>query len=322
MRSSSFIAVALAVSGCFIPVDVGPADGGTPDPQLQEQTQGLPGVLLVVDRSGSLNEPLDAGDARCTPGCGAGTPCPANCPTRLQALRGGVEAALSANAAQVRFGLVLYPHGNGGCFAADTIDVHPVLGPEPAAPLQLAQRVRSKVMSFVTNGGTPTAATLRFVQAVPPEDARTIVVVSDSTPNCNDQNVNHTCAGANPACRCTLGPLSACQNAGSTAFQPCSHGCLDDDGVTAAAAALAQRGQRVFFVGLGADVQLGETPRVFNAMARSGATGVGCPNGTDGECLGHGVCEASTRLCTESHFVANDAAQLAAALQQIIRQAR
>ncbi len=323
------------LSACFTPVDLGGPDGGGPDgggadgggssdggPALQRQ---LPGVVLVVDRSGSLASPVDPSDPRCQPGCGPGNPCAASCPTRASELRAGLDTALAAATGRQRFGLLLFPHVNGGCFPADSFDVSPTVPPhtsEATSALGQATTARHAIANFVANGGTPTAATLSFALTIPPEDARTVVVVSDGVPNCNDQNPNNTCAGANPACQCTLGPLSACQNAGSMAFQPCSHGCLDVLGVTSAAAQFVQRGQRVFFILLGADLGADLAQRSYDEFARAGGTTITCANGTDAECQGHGTCDPASRTCTRSHYTVHSAQQLSAALSAVLRQAR
>lgn len=267
-----------------------------------------PNLMLLVDRSGSMKSPINPADPRCTPaGCGPGNPCAPSCPTRESEMKSAMASFLNTSATVARMGLTFFPHSNGGCFAADTIDEPlPAASPtdDEAVMRQKASAISSKIASAVMNGGTPTGNSLAFVGATEglndANDFREdlILLLTDGLPNCNDANVNNTCQAANPACKCTLGPLSACQNAGSTAFQPCSHGCLDAIGTAEKIQALRSKNIKTVVVGFGADTATGDAADTLNLMAEAGGF---------------------ARMGSPKFYKAANGAELSAALEDISR---
>lgn len=239
-----------------------------------------PNLMLLVDRSGSMKSPINPAEPRCTPvGCGPGNPCAPTCPTRETEMKTAMASFLANSGTVARMGLTFFPHSSDGCFAPTEIDVDlPAPSPtdDDATMRAKAMAISSKISTAVMNGGTPTGNSLAFVGTVAglndANDFREdlILLLTDGLPNCNDANANNTCSVANPACKCTLGPLSACQNAGSTAFQPCSHGCLDAIGTTEKIQALRMKNIRTVVVGFGADTASGDAADTLNLMAEAG----------------------------------------------------
>jgi len=122
-----------------------------------------PSLMLMVDRSGSMGQPLDGGDDKWS---------------IMQAALARITADYDS---AIDFGLTLFPTGaacNGG---AVYVDIAPLSG----------GRVRSELARFSPAGGTPTHTTLEdarsYFAALPPSDAgRFILLATDGLPNCGD----------------------------------------------------------------------------------------------------------------------------------------
>ena len=96
-----------------------------------------PDVLVLLDRSGSMGFPINPLDTTaCPANCGDGTAaCPASCPTRISELRSAMPVFFGAAKDQARFGLALFPRGEGAmnqCVPTNTSLVIEPLPPDGA----------------------------------------------------------------------------------------------------------------------------------------------------------------------------------------------
>lgn len=285
-----------------------------------------PNVMLLLDKSRSMADPIDRSVASCA-GCGSsGTLCPASCPTRISELRAAMNSFLSTSGTVARLGLEAFPSDSSCALAgsaavlrvplpgqADDVDADlQAKADEVNASIQVISDSAAEPENTVV-GGTPTARALEAVgtnPALATEDREDFVLLlTDGLPNCNASNPN-TCT--NPAaCRCTQ--MNGCGTSGL-----CTIGCLDDEGTTAAIAALRARNIKTIVVGFGADTLSGDALSVLDAMASAGDFPRRCPNGTDAEC-GAGGCEQATRLCTRKFYQAANGVELAEGLADISR---
>ena len=129
----------------------------------------VPSVMLVIDRSGSMNFDF-AGNA------GPPFGMPLTGPRRWAVLRTTLEATLSAFDEQVAFGVVLFP-ANDSCDVSASIDLLP-------APAN-ATKVMA-LLNRVPNGGTPTfGAVNTAAQQLAAVRAQALVLITDGEPNCN-----------------------------------------------------------------------------------------------------------------------------------------
>lgn len=285
-----------------------------------------PNVILLVDKSGSMNSPIVPPAASCG-NCGPSNPCPASCPTRITELRNAMSTFLASAGASARFGLALFPTDN---ICGVTSSVSVPLPPEAAADdtasdsanVANAQLVNTQIQSSATNpaGGTPTNLSLRFVgglDEINRNDFRQdlVILLTDGVPNCNSQNVNACCAtpsqcdSPNP-CQCTV---SSC---GGSNF--CALGCLDRQGVVEAVQELRGRNIQTIVVGFGIGEQLGSdqqnAPDILNAMGAAGGFQRNCM--VDADCGSADRCiNAST--CERKFFRATNGVELSAALAKI-----
>lgn len=177
-------------------------------------------VYLVIDRSGSMNEP--------------GTN-PAM--TKWDELNDAVTTALTQYDGAIEFGLLLYPTGQECATSGpqvppaldNLVPIIAALGEEPAGGTPTAAALNNAAASLATMGD---AGTPKFV-----------VLATDGGPNCNYG------LSANPTCSCTHAAAAACC---TNAPDPCYAGqyCLDDDHTLAVIAGLAAAGIDTFVIGL------------------------------------------------------------------------
>lgn len=203
-------------------------------------------VVFVVDASGSMIQPLDDSPSS---------------PPRWEVATQLVTDLTAALPAGAESALAVYPF-NASCGAPPALELPFSRGSDMAF---LAERL--------PRGGTPTAATLRFVESLPElHDAsfdRLVVLVTDGVPNCNDAHPGNACA-AQPTCTCTL---AACGGAN------CSLGCADDDATTAAALALGAAGVQILTVTVGPDWENSDEAAALSAALGQVAVRGGCgPN--------------------------------------------
>jgi hypothetical protein len=311
------------------------AVGQTTQKFRQVAKKKKPNVMLLVDKSGSMDAPVNPSHPNCTPGCGpTGMQCPPGCPTRMSELKRAMDTFLRESATDARFALTFYPVDNS-CGAPSMPDVDlpaPTPGDEGTdMTLSLhSSFINQRIQAITAFGGTPTAASLAFVGSLPglldPNDGRSdfILLLTDGLPNCNATNPNQMCTcdaavcgncggGVCPAqvarCKCTL----------SSCAMNCQVGCLDMDAVVAVTRANSQKLIKTIVVGFGAETATGDGPQVLQAIAEAGGFPRNCQkNGTDADCGAGNTCDPVTKLCSRAFYQAGDGSDLTNALRDII----
>ncbi len=259
-----------------------------------------PRVTWVIDKSGSMLTNVST-----TPpcpdsigGCGPGQPCPANCPTRMSLLRDAI-ASLDGRVDGATHNYVPFPK-DAAC--------------GPASDLVVAggtfTELETALAATEPSGGTPTAATLRYVQSQLTSQvglAHLVVLVTDGVPNCNQENVN-TCADM-AACQCTT---SACTMTNGL----CTLGCLDGLNTVNAANDFYNAGIDLMIAPTGTDTVQAAALDLFNqmksAVVRTCASDSDCRPGT--------TCDRSTGVCSDNHWTFNSAAEFAPAADRIVKE--
>jgi hypothetical protein len=290
-----------------------------------------PNVMLLIDRSASMEQPVDPADPACPVGCGYGNPCPNECPTRLSELRAAMADFLGSSSTDARLGLTLFPTDAvcGGPARPDVDLPAPSATDQgtDAALVANATAINERIQGLQALGGTPTAASLRFVGGLAglrADDFRDdlVVLLTDGLPNCNEENAHQmcscnaavcgdcsggVCAAQQTACRCTM----------DSCVGNCARGCLDADSVVDATRRNRTNRIRTIVVGFGADTARGDAPEVLNSIADEGALPRACPQGTDAECGGGDRCLPSG-LCERRYFQAGNAAELTQILRSLV----
>lgn len=290
-----------------------------------------PNMMLLVDKSGSMNLPTNSTSTCTLPGGGAcdctattggicGSPgkslCdPAKCPTRWSELQKAMGGFLTGSSSLARLALSQYPTSGGcGVDAANPALARTGFPTEDsdAALMAKGDEIRDIILNQIkmcnicgtqpncancTGGGTPTGNSIRQIGgSLPPADetrASYLLLLTDGLPNCNPDNPNDGSVGSPTKNLCTL-ENGTCTLASGCETSPNNKiGCLDDAKTVADVAALRQsRGVQTIVIGLGAETGGGPGPNVLTAMAAAGGF-------------------------TDTYYQANDAAQLTAALSDI-----
>lgn len=311
----------LFIAGCqtydFEPVIPG-AIAQTTQPRVITARQLKPNLMLLVDKSGSMELPTNTNNPACPQGCGSGgTKCPANCPTRWSELKDAMNTFLTESGAVARMGMMAYPAVDNECGAPSQVSVAISTSEDVAAELSAhAAQINAQIQTITPGGGTPTGASLQVLGEYQPlltdqnrEDF--VLVLTDGLPNCNDQNVNSCTTPA--ACRCTI---QSCGTSEQT-DRYCRLGCLDEGNVVARVAELNRKRVRTIVVGFGADTASGDGPVVLNKMAEAGGFARVCPNKTNAECGSNNTCDIATGVCAKRYYQAADGRELSEALRQI-----
>lgn len=199
-------------------------------------------VLLVVDRSGSMNE-LTSDSVR-----------------KWSALSSGLRAVLPRVEDRLALGLLFFPavtatamSATSACMVGGTLAVEPAFGN--------ADDIFDAISRTSPLGSTPTASALdraaALLESIPDETGRRyLLLATDGAPNCNP-GLNAT------TCRCTSGTTNCRRSTDPDA----SYGCLDDDRTLATLRRLASRGIQTFVMGLSG---AGSFTDVLDAMAVAG----------------------------------------------------
>ncbi|GHG71726.1 adventurous gliding motility lipoprotein CglB [Comamonas sp. JC664] len=291
-----------------------------------------PNIMLLVDTSGSMTEPVDRTDPDCMVQfegaqvlCGGVAPCNTQiCPTRWSELQAAVPAFLENSGRFVRFALTTYPETQGGTGAADSCRASTASALLKTLPTQedddslLSHAMEiNDVLQGIPNGGegrplggTPTSGSLNFVGELPglqdSERENFVILLTDGLPNCNAANAN---SGSNPdLCKCTIAN-NGCQGAYA------QRGCLDTDASVAAVQALAQKQISTIVIGFGAETATGDGPAVLDAMARAGGFARQCD--AQNSCGAGDTCNPTTGLCSRAFYQAGNQAELAQVLEDI-----
>ncbi|MGV3622546.1 MAG: adventurous gliding motility lipoprotein CglB [Archangium sp.] len=333
-RAALLVGISLFVTSCqtydferVVPLAV----AQTTDKKVIKSKALKPNIMLLVDNSGSMDDPTDKSNPACG-GC-TGNACGAGCPTRIREMKSAMNTFLTGSGSVGRLGLTIYPVFQPGqsCNAASAIDQQ---FPAPtatddgtdAALQSQAIAVNTRIQALTPGGGTPTGNSLRFVGDYAglndANDQRDdfVLLLTDGLPNCNSQNPKNVC-GCQPgscdaaqlnACACTGTSNAACLNSFS-----CSLSCLDDDGSVEAVRALRMKNIKTIVVGFGADLATGSGPAVLNALAKEGGFPRTCPDGTDAECGTGNTCIVADKVCSQSFYQAANGAELATALTKI-----
>jgi hypothetical protein len=247
----------------------------------------LPNVMLVVDKSGSMADPIPGGG------------------TRISELKTAMGGFLDTYGTVARFGLTTYPEvistlAVPACGVGRlSIDVS-LSDDVPSDLTAKAAQIKAAVQAITAGGGTPTATTLASLANYPPlRDPNRqdfALLLTDGLPNCNANNPS------SPAtCTCT-GAL------------PCSiNNCLDQDATVASIRELKKAEITTIVVGFGADLGSGPGPAVLQAMAAAGGFQRSCK--AQGDC---GVGDSCVNgLCGRQYFQAANGAELGKALEAI-----
>jgi hypothetical protein len=277
-----------------------------------------PDLMLMVDRSLSMDLPIDPADTRCPSGCGTfGNPCPASCPTRWTELTAAMNDFLTQYGGVARMGLAPFAGVNPNrpsdqCFPG-SVSVPTSQSSDVPAELQAtAAAINGQIAALDPSFGTPTGPTLEGLRAYAPlanpDRDDYVLLLTDGLPNCNPNNPNDH--QQNPAaCRCTAANVASC-DIETKLF------CLDQDNTVDQIGALRDQGVKTVVVGFSSETAAGDGPAVLSAMGNAGGYKLTCPHGLDSECAG-GTCNLGDQTCTNSYYQTSDRPALSAALARL-----
>ncbi len=309
--------------------------GQTTQTKTLTVTPFKPNLMLMVDKSGSMDLPVDPTNLACytAPGgavCGQDKafPCDAGvCPTRWSTLSSTVSAFMASDYASARFGLAFFPQPPDAVVANQCKPLLAIQAPIPitaddsTASLQQLADAGIAALAMVqssnpqgptgTGGGTPTGDSFKYFNSNPgavvdPARDAYILLLTDGLPNCNDTLDPATCV-------CTLESDQDCLDA-----QPAGIGCLDDVATVNVISELKSKLDITTVVlGFGADTAAASAASTLQEMAIAGGFGPRlCPNKTQ-SCGPTNPCDLGTGLCSKQWYEATDEASLADALNQI-----
>jgi hypothetical protein len=274
-------------------IDAGPVgDGGYREITWKPL---YPNVMLVIDRSGSMVEPIDE-SCQCDNPNSQPTCCtlnhlcfspfdpnsPNDCKWKdlIQVLTNPNSGLLPNYQAKIRFGLTIFP-SNANC-GSGSVSIEPEENNGAA--------IAGALNAMGPNGGTPTADTLNQVGAdttlTDPLRSDFVLLITDGEPNCNTAKAaecdaccqnNSLCSGPVNAngtsmfCNAGVDPMTLCSGT-----PPSCDGtfCLDGDGTVAAVTSLRMKNVLTAVLGLGSEAASPDAYAVLNAAANAG----GAPN--------------------------------------------
>lgn len=224
-------------------------------------------ILLVIDKSGSMDDTPEGFDVN-----------------KWMALKEALDAALTASALNINFGLLLYPFSRIATIPLDNCgarccDVPPglqAINVNVGPGLDTLPRILSELDATSPGGGTPTSAALAGAyeyftvgEGAILEGERYVLLATDGGPNCNGA----LSCGAD---RCTTNMDGACTSVNCCEGARLSDRCLDDEAVKSQVEALAGEGINTFVVGIPGTEQYST---YLDAIAA--VSGVPNPNGPD-----------------------------------------
>lgn len=315
--------------------------GQTSQVTTLQVTPFKPNLLLLVDKSGSMDLPLDQTDLACrtAPGgevCGQVKAYACNvatCPTRWGTLSSTLDQFLQDNYLAARYGLTFFPAPSADDVTQQctpTLSVAAQIPPtadDSDASLQgLADAARAALAAVQsanpmgptgTGGGTPTGDSLKYFNAHPeavvdPARDAYVVLLTDGLPNCNAELASTV---GTSSCVCTLQSSQDCLDA-----RPQGIGCLDAQATVDVISELRSAKQITTVVlGFGADTAVAGATQTLQAMAIAGGfTPRACPNKKD-PCGPTNPCDLGTGLCSKQYYEATDGDSLRAALDAIYK---
>jgi hypothetical protein len=248
-----------------------------------------PNLMLTVDRSGSMVEPVDqvCSDTQatcCTFGGGflgfpydPGSPNDCKWKDLLTVLTDPTTGILPRYQATIRFGLAMFPgdaaqQGGNPCTVGSIFE----------DPVEYnGSYITNDLQTASPGGGTPTADTLNQLAQDPalndPLHTPYVLIVTDGAPNCNTANASQCLAcvadhsqctgpqnsdGTSPFCNSDTEPPWNCERNGTD--------CLDGNGMLAAIKTLRSKGVVTIVLGLGSDTVDPNAYAILNAAAIAG----------------------------------------------------
>jgi len=346
LRGAAVLALLATLGGCqtydFEPVK--PLSIGQTQTSVDVQAvANKPNFMLLVDKSGSMDQPVDPTIPACHVGtingplCGdpqKSNPCdPTQCPTRWSELTKALDQYITDFPLIGRYGLSLFPEPeiSGGCgpTTKQTSALPTTPSDDDPTLQQAADSTRTALDAILssnpavptgTGGGTPTAASLAFLTTVPAlttDNTRDQIVIlfTDGLPNCDAALAD---LAGTVACQCTFGPaLDDC----SPQIPPFpGAGCLDADNSVKAVQFLAGQHVQTYVVGFGAEAGTATARDTLQRIAVAGSVRFPrvCPGTPPNQpCSADNPCDLASGLCTKQYYQANDASDLGAILKTI-----
>jgi hypothetical protein len=190
-----------------------------------------PDVLLIQDRSGSMNEDQDG--LTCTGGCGNNS--------KWSQLTAAVTSVVQANAGTVNWGLKYFPDDNA-CGAS--------MPPAVAVASMNAAAVAASIAATAPGGDTPTRDAITsgatYLLSLADGNPKYLVLATDGLPSCP------------PGCASMTRPTTMCTQTDNPS---------EDAMVEMAIADAAQQGIRTFVIGIG---NVATAQNTLNALAIAG----------------------------------------------------
>lgn len=248
--------------------------------------QPKPNLMVLLDRSASMNLPMNPAAAGCPAGCGlGGQACPPTCPTRLSEVVAGLNAFLEQNGTFARLGLAVFPTSAGECAATrqEAILVKPSSSNDVDAQLQAtADDVRAALARVTAGGDDPTAGSLSFLTTysplLDPDRQNFVLLLTDSPPGCGDQG-----------------------------------------SASAAVTELNKKNIKTIVIAFGPDTRSSAGSASLDAMAQAGGFSRICPRGTDAECGTANSCDTATGTCRRKFYQLSNGAELTLTLLDLAR---
>ncbi|MET0406386.1 MAG: adventurous gliding motility lipoprotein CglB [Cystobacter sp.] len=330
----------------------------TTETRVIEARARKPNLMLLVDTSGSMNDPVNPALPACR--LSNGETCRGNlnsgvdaracntrtCPTRWSDLQEAMSAFLAESGTVGRIGLATYPDNRlaGGCGASSSISVPlPEGDVEDDATLRAnAEAVKNKLLSIKNDkpsdedptptpiGGTPSSTSLRFVGSRPElqgdDRADFVLLLTDGTPNCN-ANYPSPYGSPGSTCFCTLGSPPGSNQSLCSSNVARTVGCIDTDASVDAVKQLrntdAKKDIRTIVVAFGtefkSDTGVGTRgAATLNSMAQEGGFARKCSKNAD--CGAGDSCDLSAGLCARRFYQAENKDELSRALKAIAEQ--